>query len=805
MNAQQIAKGLGKFNSTAGGFVAPCPAHDDKNPSLSISDGKEGKVLVHCHAGCDQGAVIDALKSRNLWPEAEAKPAAPKRGRPKQTIVAEYDYVDPETGEVKLQVVRYEPKTFRQRRPDGKGGWTWSVPATERILFNLPAVVQNAGKAVCVVEGEKDVLALASIGIVATCNPGGAGKWQSNYTDALVGRDVLILPDNDEPGEQHAEVVARALYGRAKSIRIIRLPGLAPKGDVSDWIAAGGTRDDLVRLRLGADLYEPRDDRAGADDNAGMFEGPDAAPDHYEADGFDTPFRPLGFNGGVYYYLALGTQQVTGLTPSQHTKSNLHAIAPRVYWEREYSGRNGPDYDIAGEHMMRMCERRGIFSPEILRGRGAWYDQGRIILHMGDIVYVDKTPTAPVKVQSTFVYEQAKPMRADIDNPATVAEAQEFLKLVQMMPWASEMEALYVAGWCALAHIGGVLNWRPHIWVVGSKGSGKSHVMSQVIRPILGDNCLFVVGETTEAGIRQSLKHDALPVLFDEAEGEDARSVDRLQRILGLVRQSSSETGGRIAKGTSTGSALSFQIRSPFAFSSINASLVQQSDKSRVAVVELKPERRKHDLDELLAAEARVLTEKFISRFYARSISMAATIRANALVFAKAVAAVMGEQRAGDQIGTLLAGAYSLVSDDLIGFERATAWVQKHDWEDTKAEVQGQSDEAELLRHLLQQVVRFQTDNSTGERTVGELVDMARRFEPGYDFATKTLGRIGLRYSEGGLLVSNTADGIKRLLKNTPWSVNWAKVLKRLPDAKAAGVTYFGFSGSDSRAVWVPL
>lgn len=795
MNAQQIAKGLGKFNSTAGGFVAPCPAHDDKTPSLSISDGKDGKVLVHCHAGCDQQLVIDTLKGRNLWPEAEAKTDAPKRGpgRPKQTIVATYDYCDPQTGEVKLQVVRYEPKTFKQRRPDGKGGWSWSVPATERILFNLPAVVQNAGKAVCIVEGEKDVLSLAEIGVVATCNPGGAGKWQSNYTDALTGRDVLILPDNDTPGEDHAEIVARSLYGRAKSIRIIRLPGLAPKGDVSDWIAAGGTRDDLVRLRNDARLYEPLSDR-----------GPDVvddAPDHDD----ETAFRPLGFNNGIYYYLALGTQQVTALTPSAHTKPNLNAIAHPNYWQREFSGRNGPDYEQAGATMMWMCHSKGIFSPEIMRGRGAWYDQGRIILHMGDIVYVDKAPTAPVRVPSVYVYEQAKPMRADIDNPATVGEANEFLKLVQMMPWATDMEALYVAGWCALAHIGGVLNWRPHIWVVGSKGSGKSHVMSQVIRPILGDNCLFLQGETTEAGIRQSLKHDALPVLFDEAEGEDTRSVDRLQRILSLVRQSSSETGGKIAKGTTSGTAMSFQVRSCFAFSSINASLVQQSDKSRVTVLELKPERRKYDLEQLLAAEARVLTEQFISRFYARSISMAPTIRANALVFAKAVAAVMGEQRAGDQIGTLLAGAYSLASDDLISFEKATAWVQKHDWADAKEEVQGQSDERELLNHLLQQVVRHQTDLATMDRSVGELLDMVRLGLPGYDFAAKTLGRIGMKYDGHGVLVSNTADGVKRLLKNTQWSVNWGKVLKRLPEARPAGVTYFGYTGSDSRAVWVPL
>ena len=456
--------------------------------------------------------------------------------------------------------------------------------------------------------------------------------------------------------------------------------------------------------------------------------------------------------------------------------------------------------------LLRQCEAAGIFTPEMLRGRGAWWDDGRIVLHLGSMLYVDRTPTSPVAVQSRFVYERGEPMHADIDQPMTQPEAEQFLDLVRMMPWEREIDALYVAGWCVLAHIGGVLPWRPHVWVVGSKGSGKSHVMSQVIRPILGDNCIFLQGETTEAGIRQTLRSDALPVLFDEAEGEDTRATDRLQRILALVRQSSSETGGRIAKGTVNGNAMLFQIRSCFAFSSINASLVQQSDRSRVTVVELKPEKRKHNLDELLAAEARVLTEQNIHRFYSRAIAMAPVIRANALIFSKAVAAVMGEQRAGDQLGTLLAGAWSLTSDDLVTFEQATAWVDAQDWGDQKDEVQGQSDEAALLAFLMQQQLRLPTDHGPRELTIGELVDVARSVDYTVsDAAGKLLLRTGIKIDGNGVIISNSADGIKRLLAKTPWSTNWGKVLRRIPDARACGVTYFGYPKSESRAVWVPL
>ena len=165
----------------------------------------------------------------------------------------------------------------------------------------------------------------------------------------------------------------------------------------------------------------------------------------------------------------------------------------------------------------------------------------------------------------------------------------------------------------------------------------------------------------------------------------------------------------------------------------------------------------------------------------------------------------MSEQRAGDQIGTLLAGAWSLRSDDLVSFEEASAWVAKHDWTDQKTEVASQSDEKSLVDFLLQQIVKVQTATGQRDRTIGELVDEVRHSEFDSEIASRTLGRLGMKVEDGGVLVSNTADGIKRLLKATSWSVSWSKILRRLPDSRVAGVTYFGFSGSESRAVWVKI
>jgi hypothetical protein len=161
--------------------------------------------------------------------------------------VGAYDYTDAE-GQTLFQVVRFEPKTFRQRRRvvkmDGASAgitWEYNVKGVHRVLYRLPKVI--AANQVLLVEGEEDVESLEKLGFTATCNPGGAcsnsSKWLKNYTDTLEGKSVVILPDNDEPGSQHAQIVFQALRFRARELRIVKIP---TGKDASDWIAAGATR-----------------------------------------------------------------------------------------------------------------------------------------------------------------------------------------------------------------------------------------------------------------------------------------------------------------------------------------------------------------------------------------------------------------------------------------------------------------------------------------------------------------------------------------------------------------------------------
>lgn len=181
-------------------------------------------------------------------------------GRP--TIVATYDYRD-ENGALLFQVVRFEPKDFRQRRPDGDG-WAWSVKGVRRVPYRLPELLETGDRVVFIVEGEKSVDRLRTLGIPATCSPGGAGKWHHALTDFFKDADVVVIPDRDPqkkhpktgelmfhptgrpilPGQDHAQQVAASLQGVAKRVRVLELwhdwPDMPPKADVFDWLERGG-------------------------------------------------------------------------------------------------------------------------------------------------------------------------------------------------------------------------------------------------------------------------------------------------------------------------------------------------------------------------------------------------------------------------------------------------------------------------------------------------------------------------------------------------------------------------------------
>lgn len=543
-------------------------------------------------------------------------------------------------------------------------------------------------------------------------------------------------------------------------------------------------------------------------------------PEDIHIDEAHTPYRPLGC--GVdqsYYYLKASLNQVVALTASQHGRSGLLHLAPLRYWEGTFHGHTKTatvNWDAAADHLMRECESKGIFSPSQIRGRGTWHDDGRIVLHLGDRVHIDGQQLSPRNVKSKYVYEEAPMLALDVKKPLAAKDAVELYNIMKLVPW-SESSARLASGWIMCAHIGGALRWRPHIWVTGPKGSGKSWVMSDIIQPALGDNMTFIVSESTEAGIRQLLGNDAMPVLFDEAEGEDKRATDRIQRVLALARQASCETGAKIAKGTVGGRALTFQIRSSFAMSSITASLKQEADRSRFCVLDVDRSKYQDRFSELKEAVTRVLTPEFSRRLFARAVSLADTIRDNASVFAEAVALTLSDRRAGDQYGALLAGNYALHSTKRITLDAAVKWIADQAWmPEVKDEVQGMNDENKCLNHLLQSKVR----SDKGDINMETLIEIGIAGEDdrhlsvetksvgvGHVYARYLLLMHGIKVTKGDrfLDIARTHVELSRIFSDTPYASDWGSVLKRLPKSSLTINQSFGSRGTKTRAVRIFL
>lgn len=688
-------------------------------------------------------------------------------------------------------------------RPSKKDPFTCEWPSP-RPLYNLHEVATRDTDLILITEGEKASEAAKRLFpfYVATTWPNGGKAINHVDLKPLQNRHCILWPDNDKEGKESMAALAAKLHAIDCLVEIVPPPPDAPaKWDIADsnW----SSEDAQAYLESNRRLVPSPTDA----NNETLSPDPDPSP---------APFTCLGFDGDGYFYQPGATGQVIRISASGHTGLNLCRLAPLAYWEALFPGRSGVAWTAAASSLFTQQARVGVYDPDRIRGRGAWWDQGRSVLHLGDHLVVDGQRhdlTQGPLPRSRFLYQRLPAIEPLDATPLNDLEAFEILDLASRFSWEVQASGTLLAGWVALAPICGVLDWRPHAWLTAAPGSGKSEILKKYIDPLLGDISYWPLGSTTEANIRQSLRYDGIPVVYDESESEERSDKARVQSIIALARVASSSGRGVIGRGSADGHAQNFTMRSMFLLSSVSTALKHGADKTRFANLSLRnpseipQEQRSAHWKNLKADLERIITKQSGRRFQARIVNLIPVIRQSAIIFKTAAGEYFRNQRQGDQYGTLLAGAWALQSSKVPSALQAMDCLQGLDWEPYQQATE-HSDELACLQTLLEHQLRIESRDGALTRTVAELVSIAARRSPSLQIepgvAEDLLGRNGFRVDGDCLLISNTATAIARILSVTPWASCWAQTLSRVHGATRPGPSRFKGIGL-CRCVGIPL
>lgn len=514
----------------------------------------------------------------------------------------------------------------------------------------------------------------------------------------------------------------------------------------------------------------------------------------------DLPFRMLGHNMGLYFYLPKSGGQVVALKSHEHTKLRLLAIADLNHWQsasdtRETITEN--QWVQIANGLIQTQHQEGIFEETRMRGRGAWIDNKRVMVHTGSEVIVDNVPTPIMSVNSRFVYQAAAPWDFGFGDAASTGEAHRLVDICERLTWEDNISGSLLAGWCVVAPVSGALMWRPHVWINGPAGSGKSAAQVDIVGRVVGPSAMRFEGKTTEAAIRQNMGFDARPVILDEAEGEDQDGVKRMQGILDLARVSSS--GGIMSKGSSSHRAINFVVRSCFCFSSIHSSIRHHADESRITRLILRknsdPDKDEHYRQLMLDINA-WFTPEYASRMFARTVENLPTLLKNCEVFTTAASTIIGSRRAADQLGALLAGLYLCHSARPVTVETAEAFIRKHNWNDHLA-LDSQEDHVRLFSYIVSRMIRVMTNDGPREITIGQAIE-----DGSYH---KELGPRGIRADNEMIWISNKSDQLSEMLRDKPqWQSDWKRVLGLMKGAMKSPEPIYFAPGLLQRAVGIP-
>jgi putative DNA primase/helicase len=705
-------------------------------------------------------------------------------------------------------------------------GWCKKNWPAHRPPYNLHHLKARPEAVVYIAEGAKKadrLVAVVGAEAVTMAWIGGANGVAKTDWSKIAGRKVVIWPDYDAPGHKAALEIAGILRGQGCQVDLV-WEELDAKLHSEGWDVVDETDDTRVRAMLdgaiGLDVVEKL--KAEVEKVEGKKQkatrgqhGSMAAQSLANQD----DLRCLGYGGdNKVYFMTRRRGVMVALAPEQMGNlSHLLTLMPLEFWYDLFPDKKGGvDKHACADALQRWAENTGYFDGKRVRGRGVWMEKnGDVVFHCGQGLMIGNKVVPIHAYPSEYVYEVKPDMGVRPVTPLKTSEAVKLIDACAFLNWEIPVYARLLAGWCMVAPVCGGLEWRPHMWLTGESGSGKTTALKEIVQRVCDRVCGMFIGGSSAPGIRQALSGDAIPVILDELEGETQTQRDELQKILGLARISSSEAGAKLVKGGQGGDAVEFSMRSCFFFMGIQVNVLQPADKNRITVLNLKGMSPDRTPDKVLADEvafaayqerlAGLLTDDYVKALHTRAYALLPIIRANAGMFKRAIVLKTKNSRTGDQLGTLAAGCYALESTKAVTLDEAVAWVSAQHWESIVS-FDEMKDHDRCLTYILRARVRLQGDKGAIERSLGELVEkVASPTAIDAPEEVRVLRSYGLKVDlkERMLVVANQHTELERIMKATPYQT-WNTLLSRIAGVKPTGTENFG-AGSYSRAMAIPL
>jgi len=506
----------------------------------------------------------------------------------------------------------------------------------------------------------------------------------------------------------------------------------------------------------------------------------------------------LGFKEKEYFFTSSKNQQIVGV--SRFSKVDFLNLMPLEYWEAVFPGAGASkvDWDAATTSLMEAARKKGIFESQNIRGAGVWNDNRRVVVNMGDHLLVDGKRSDLGEISSRYFYTLGIKLPGLHPSPLTENECEVILSACHSFKWKKPDFGFLLAGAMVTTRVCGALPIRPHVWLTGEKGSGKTTLFNRLIYPLIGEPLIFAGGNSTEAGIRQEVCANAVPVLFDEFENNGPKSAEMIQSTLDLMRLSWSETRASVIKGGSGGVATSYRARFAAIVTSIRQTALTDADQSRFATLELDahgndPEHWK-ELDALLNR----ISIEYGNRLFARTIKLLPVLLENFKTMKKVLG---GGQRFSDQYGMLLAGYGLLLQDEAMSEDQARV-IAGHVALEEEKEVAKETDQDACLRQLLTTKCSYEGHNCRSEALVGDLIKEVSTGS--HILEEKALLQLGIKVDLNFVSIASLHSELEsKVFRGTRWSKSWTNALCRLPGGERNRSVWM--AGKNAKCVRIPI